>query len=224
MGAAGFVHYFKGPTQPDGGCLSFCLWDSRAEARAAAGRPAHTQAAALTHEAYAEYALEFHRVARLARRRLHLRGRTTSATPWQIVEPTHRRECSSRGWHRPDQPRPRSRTWRAIDRTRARGGGRRRPRRPTRHRVPAVDRRRGLGRPPARDRRRGDRRTAPQGADTGPRVQLAARPAPRDRPARRAAEPGRDRPDRAAGDGTDRGHDGGVVRDRPARGAPRPGR
>ena len=64
--APGFVHYFRGPTQPDGGCLSFCLWDSRAEARAAAGRPAHTQAAAFTHEAYAEYALEFHRVARLA--------------------------------------------------------------------------------------------------------------------------------------------------------------
>ena len=64
MGAPGFVHYFKGPTMPDGRCLSFCLWDSRAEARAAAGRPAHTQAAALTHEAYADYTLEFHRVRR----------------------------------------------------------------------------------------------------------------------------------------------------------------
>ncbi|MEA2631340.1 MAG: hypothetical protein QOE66_1559 [Chloroflexota bacterium] len=65
MGAPGFVHYFKGPTQPDGRCMSFCLWDSRAEARAASGRPAHTEAAALTHEAYAEYMLEFHRVLRL---------------------------------------------------------------------------------------------------------------------------------------------------------------
>jgi hypothetical protein len=46
--------------------MSFCLWDSRAEARAAAGRPAHTEAAALTHEAYAEYTLEFHLVRRLA--------------------------------------------------------------------------------------------------------------------------------------------------------------
>src|SRR3954451_4169502 len=64
--APGFVHYFKGPTQPDGLCMSFCLWDSRAEAREAAGRPAHTQAAALTHEAYAEYRLEFHRVRRSA--------------------------------------------------------------------------------------------------------------------------------------------------------------
>jgi hypothetical protein len=66
MNAPGFVHYLKGPTQADGRCMSFCLWDSRAEARAASGRPAHTEAAALTHEAYAEYMLEFHRVFRLA--------------------------------------------------------------------------------------------------------------------------------------------------------------
>ena len=65
MKAPGFVHYFKGPTQAGGLCMSFCLWDSRVDARAAAGRPAHTQAAALTHEAYSEYRLEFHRVRRL---------------------------------------------------------------------------------------------------------------------------------------------------------------
>ena len=65
MGASGFVHYLKGPTVADGRCLSFCLWDSRAEARASAGRPAHTAAAALTPEAYSEYALEFHRVRRI---------------------------------------------------------------------------------------------------------------------------------------------------------------
>jgi hypothetical protein len=64
-GAPGYVHYFRGPTGPDGHCMSFCLWDSRAEARAAAGRPAHTDAVALTHDAYAEYSLEFHRVTRL---------------------------------------------------------------------------------------------------------------------------------------------------------------
>jgi hypothetical protein len=65
MDAPGFVHYLKGPTTADGRCMSFCLWDSRAEARAASGRPAHTEAAALTHEAYAQYTLEFHRVRRL---------------------------------------------------------------------------------------------------------------------------------------------------------------
>lgn len=65
MLAPGFVHYLKGPTTDGGRCLSFCLWDSRAEARAAAGRPSHAAAAALTHEAYEAYSLEFHRVTRL---------------------------------------------------------------------------------------------------------------------------------------------------------------
>ena len=66
MDAPGFVHYFKGPTVDGGRCMSFCLWDSRAEARAAASRPAHARAVALTHQAYAEYRLEFHRVRRTA--------------------------------------------------------------------------------------------------------------------------------------------------------------
>ncbi len=65
MQSPGFVHYLKGPTSTDGRCMSFCLWDSRAEARAAAGRPAHAKAAALTNESYARYTLEFHRVRRL---------------------------------------------------------------------------------------------------------------------------------------------------------------
>jgi hypothetical protein len=65
MHAPGFVHYFKGPTTEDGRCMSFCLWNSRAQARAASGRPAHVAAAALTHESYADYRLEFHRVRRL---------------------------------------------------------------------------------------------------------------------------------------------------------------
>ena len=63
-GAPGFVHYFKGPRAADGSCLSFCLWTSRAEARAAAGRPAHVEAVALIEEMYAVYSLEFHRVGR----------------------------------------------------------------------------------------------------------------------------------------------------------------
>ena len=66
MSAPGFVHYFKGPTEADGHCLSFCLWTDRAAARAAAGRPAHVAAVAQTHETYAEYSLEFHRIRRLA--------------------------------------------------------------------------------------------------------------------------------------------------------------
>ena len=66
MTAPGFVHYFRGPTSADGRCMSFCLWEGRAEARAASGRPAHAAAAALTHQAYAAYRLEFHRVRRLS--------------------------------------------------------------------------------------------------------------------------------------------------------------
>jgi hypothetical protein len=62
----GFVHYFKGPAASDGSCLSFCLWDSRADARAAAGRPDHVRAVSLINEMYESYALEFHRVTRTA--------------------------------------------------------------------------------------------------------------------------------------------------------------
>lgn len=60
----GFVHYFKGPRASDGSCLSFCLWQTRADARAAAGRPDHVRAVSLIDEMYESYTLEFHRVAR----------------------------------------------------------------------------------------------------------------------------------------------------------------
>ncbi len=60
--APGFVHYFKGPTASDRTCLSFCLWSSRAEARAAAGRPEHVTAVAILDEMYERYTLEFLRV------------------------------------------------------------------------------------------------------------------------------------------------------------------
>ena len=62
----GFVHYIKGPQAGDGSCLSFCLWTSRADARAAAGRPDHVQAVSLIDEMYESYTLEFHRVTRSA--------------------------------------------------------------------------------------------------------------------------------------------------------------
>ena len=60
--APGFVHYFKGPTSSDGSCLSFCLWDSRSDARAAAGLPGHREAVTLIGEMYARYTLQFLRV------------------------------------------------------------------------------------------------------------------------------------------------------------------
>jgi len=86
MDAPGFVHYFRGPTQADGRCMSFCLWDSRTQARAAAGRPAHLEAAAITHEAYSEYTLEFHRVIRVADGAFQF-DIYDADRPWQIVEP-----------------------------------------------------------------------------------------------------------------------------------------
>ena len=64
--SSGFVHYFKGPAATDGSCLSFCLWQTRADARVAAGRPEHVRAVSLISEMYASYTLEFHRVAREA--------------------------------------------------------------------------------------------------------------------------------------------------------------
>ena len=60
--APGFVHYYKGPLAADGSCLSFCLWDTRANARSAAGRPSHVKAVSLLDEMYESYTLEFHRV------------------------------------------------------------------------------------------------------------------------------------------------------------------
>ena len=59
---AGFVHYTKGPTADDGSCLSFCLWTSRHDARAAAGKPGHAEAALIVHEMYDSYRLEFLRM------------------------------------------------------------------------------------------------------------------------------------------------------------------
>jgi hypothetical protein len=58
----GFVVYYKGPLSTDRTCLSFCMWTSRAEARAAAGRPQHITAVSVLNEMYERYTLEFVRV------------------------------------------------------------------------------------------------------------------------------------------------------------------
>lgn len=65
-GSPGFRHYFKGATDAAGACLSFCIWDSRAEARSAAGGSAHARASSIVHEMYVSYTLEFYRVRRTA--------------------------------------------------------------------------------------------------------------------------------------------------------------
>jgi len=64
--ARGFVHYFKGPANDLGECLSFCLWTNRAHARAAAGRPAHREAVTIAHGTYEQHSLEFLRLIKRA--------------------------------------------------------------------------------------------------------------------------------------------------------------
>jgi hypothetical protein len=61
-GSPGFVFYYKGPLAVDRTCLSFCMWTSRAAARAAAGRPEHVTAVSVLNEMYERYTLEFLRV------------------------------------------------------------------------------------------------------------------------------------------------------------------
>ena len=61
-GAKGFVYYYKGPQAADRTCLSFCMWNSRTEAREAAARPAHQKAVTLIADTYEAYSLEFLRV------------------------------------------------------------------------------------------------------------------------------------------------------------------
>ena len=82
----GYVHYFKGPSAPDGSCLSFCIWTSRSEARAAAGRPHHAEAVTLLDEMYQDYRLE------LIRLRGHADGRLVFEPydrPVATADPSH---------------------------------------------------------------------------------------------------------------------------------------
>ncbi len=56
--AGGLVHYFRGSMNERRECLSFCLWESREQARRAAGEASHRTAAAITAEMYESYVLE----------------------------------------------------------------------------------------------------------------------------------------------------------------------
>lgn len=78
-GSPGFIHYLKGPRAADGTCMSFCIWRSRADARAAAGRERHSEAVAITGQMYERYTLEFLRV------RGHGDGRPLEFEPYDAV-------------------------------------------------------------------------------------------------------------------------------------------
>ena len=83
-GSHGFVAYFKGPCAVDRTCLSFCLWESRADARAAAGQPAHVRAVSLVEEMYESYTLEFHKVTRTAGGPLQFAGYDAAGRPEHV--------------------------------------------------------------------------------------------------------------------------------------------
>jgi hypothetical protein len=90
----GFVHYFKGPAASDGSCLSFCLWSSRAEARAASGQAAHVEAVSVLGEMYERYTLEFLRVTGRAGAPLHFEPYDTAPAPAPEQVPAQPAESS----------------------------------------------------------------------------------------------------------------------------------
>lgn len=54
----GYITYFKGEADNEGYNLSFCLWQSAKDARAATSKSSHQQAARLAGSMYADYKLE----------------------------------------------------------------------------------------------------------------------------------------------------------------------
>ena len=56
--AGGLLFYFKGRMNERRECLSFCLWESREQARRAAGGASHRAAATITAKMYESYSLE----------------------------------------------------------------------------------------------------------------------------------------------------------------------
>jgi heme-degrading monooxygenase HmoA len=64
--APGFVHYYRGPVTSTRACLSFCIWESRDNARTASRGPRHIEAISLVEQMYESYKLEFHRLTKRA--------------------------------------------------------------------------------------------------------------------------------------------------------------
>ena len=56
--SGGLLHYFKGQANERGECLSFCLWETREQARVAAGAASHRSAAEISAKMYSSYVLE----------------------------------------------------------------------------------------------------------------------------------------------------------------------
>ena len=58
LASGGVLRYFRGQANERRECLSFCLWESRGHAVAAARKPAHGEAAGISEEMYESYDLE----------------------------------------------------------------------------------------------------------------------------------------------------------------------
>lgn len=56
--SGGLLKYFKGHANEKGECLSFCLWETREQARNAAAAASHTSAAEITAQMYLSYVLD----------------------------------------------------------------------------------------------------------------------------------------------------------------------
>lgn len=56
--SGGLLRYFKGHANELGECLSFCLWETREQAREAAGAPSHRSAADVSAQMYLSYSLD----------------------------------------------------------------------------------------------------------------------------------------------------------------------
>ena len=54
----GLLRYFKGHANERGECLSFCLWETREQARRAADAASHRSAASVSAQMYLSYSLE----------------------------------------------------------------------------------------------------------------------------------------------------------------------
>jgi hypothetical protein len=58
LASGGLLRYFKGLTNERGECLSFCLWETREQARQAADAASHRSAAGVSAQMYLSYLLE----------------------------------------------------------------------------------------------------------------------------------------------------------------------
>jgi hypothetical protein len=56
--SGGLLRYFKGHANERGECLSFCLWETREQARNAADATSHRSAASVSAQMYLSYLLE----------------------------------------------------------------------------------------------------------------------------------------------------------------------